>query len=55
MVGTVIKSKIGELEEEVKAGSLRSTKKDLNCVVQGVSVNNMFLASFHDECENNMS
>ena len=36
MVGTVVKSKIGELEEEVRAGSLRRISKDLTSVVQGV-------------------
>ena len=36
MVGTVVKSKIGELEEEVRACSLIRTRKELNGVVQRV-------------------
>ena len=37
MVGTVVKSKIGELEEEVRVCSSRRTRKELTGVVQGVS------------------
>ena len=33
MVGTVVKSKIGQLEEEVRSDSLRSMRKDFNVVV----------------------
>ena len=33
VVGTVVKSKIGELEEEVRAGSSRSMRKELTGVV----------------------
>ena len=46
MVGTVVKSKIGDLEEEVRAGSSRTTRKDLTGVVQGVSGKKRFLARF---------
>ena len=34
MVGAVVKAKIGELEEEVRAGSLRRKRKELTGVVQ---------------------
>ena len=37
MVGTVVKSKIGELEEKVREVSSRSTRKELTGVVQGLS------------------
>ena len=36
MVGTVVKDKIGELEEEVRAGISRRTRKDLTGVVSQV-------------------
>ena len=37
VVGTVVKAKIGELEEEVRVGSSRSMRKELTGVVQDVS------------------
>ena len=55
MVGTVVKSKIGELEEEVRAGSSRRMRKELTGVVQGVSDEKRSLVRFHDLCENNLS
>ena len=50
MVGTVAKYKIGELEEEVSAGRSTMTKKELNGVVQVVSVKKRFLVRFQDGC-----
>ena len=44
--GTVVKSKIGELEEEVRSGSSRRMRKELTGVVQGVSGNKKFLERF---------
>ena len=55
MAGTVVKSKIGELEEEVRAGSSRSTRKELPGVVQGVSGRRRFLVRFQNGCEKNLS
>ena len=55
MVGTVVKSKIGELEEEERAGSSRRTSKELNGVVQGLLGKKRFLVRFQDGCKNNMS
>ena len=46
VVGALVKSKIGELEEEVRAGSSRRMRKDLNGVVQGVSGRRRFLVRF---------
>ena len=46
VVETVVKSNICELEEEVKAGSLRSMRKDLTGVVQGVLGGKRFLLRF---------
>ena len=37
VVGTVVKEKIGELEDEVRVGSSRRMRKELTDVVQGVS------------------
>ena len=55
MVGKVVKSKIGELEEEVRADNLRSMWKELTGMVQGVSGKKRFLAGFKDGCKNNLS
>ena len=55
VVQTVVKAKIGELEEEVRAGNSRWTRKDLTGVVQGVSGRRRFLVRFQNGCENNLS
>ena len=54
-MGTVVKAKIGKLEEEVRVGSSRRLRKELTGVVQGVSGKRMFLVRFQNGCENNMS
>ena len=54
MVGTAVKAKIGELEEEVAVGSSRRMRKDFTGVVQGVSGRRRFLVRFHNGCENNL-
>ena len=48
VVGTFVKAKIGELEEEVRVGSSRRMRKELTGVVQGVSGRRRFLLRFHD-------
>ena len=55
VVGTVVKAKIGELEEELRAGSSRRMMKELTGVVQGVLWSRRFLVRFHNGCENNLS
>ena len=55
MVGTVVKSKIGELEEEVRAGNSIRTRKELTGAVHGVSGSSRFLLRFQNECKNNIS
>ena len=55
MVGTVVKAKIGEFEEEGRVGSARRMRKQLTGVVQDISGNRKFLVRFHDGCENNLS
>ena len=53
--GTVVKAKIGELKEEVRAGDSRSKWKELTDVVQGVSGRRRFLLRFQNGCEKNLS
>ena len=55
MEGTVVKAKIGELEEEVREGNSRRMRKELTGMVQGVLGRRRFLARFQNGCENNMS
>ena len=55
MMGTVVKSNIGELEEEVREGSSISMRKELTGVLQGVSVKRRFLVRFKNGCEKNLS
>ena len=54
MVGTVVKSNTGKLEEEVRAGSSRRVRKEFTGVVQGVSGRGGFLVSFQNGCKNNL-
>ena len=46
MVWPVVKSKIGDLEEEIRAGCLRIMRKELTVVVQGVLGNKRLLVRF---------
>ena len=55
MEGTVVKAKIGELEEEVRADNSRRMRKELTGVVQGVSGRRRFLVRFQNGCKNNLS
>ena len=55
LVGKVIKAKIGELEEEVRVGSLRGMRKELTGMVQGVSGRRRFLVRFKNGREKNLS
>ena len=55
MVGTVVKAKIRELEEEVRVGSAIRMRKELTGVVQYISGKSRFLVRFHDGCEKNLS
>ena len=55
MAGTVVKSKTGELEEEVREGSSRRMSKESTGVVQFVSGKKRFLVGFQDGCTNNLS
>ena len=55
VVETVVKAKIGELEEEVRVGSSRRMRKELIGVVQAISGKRKFLVRCHDGCEKNLS
>ena len=52
---TLVKSKIGELEEEVSEGCLIRTRKKFTGVVQVISKNKRFLVRFQGRCENILS
>ena len=54
-MGTVVKAKIRELEEEVRVCSSRRMRKDLTVVVQAILGKRRFLVRFHDGCKNNLS
>ena len=55
MVGTVVKEKIGELEEELREGCLSRMSKELADVVQLILGKKRFLERFKDGCEKNLS
>ena len=55
MVGAVVKTKIGELEEEVRAGSSRRMGNVFTGVLQGFLVKKRFLLRFQYGCEKNLS
>ena len=55
MEGTVVKTKIGELEEEVRASNSRRMRKELIDVVQVVLVRRRLLVRFQNGCEKNLS
>ena len=53
--GAVVKAKIGELEEYVRAGDSRKMRMEFTGVVQGVSGRRRFLVRFQSGCKNNLS
>ena len=55
VLGTVVKAKIGDLEEEVRAGSSRRMRKDFTGVVQGVSGRRRLFVRFQNGWEKNLS
>ena len=55
MEGTVVKTKIGELEEEARSGNSIIMRKEFTGVVQGVLGRRRFLVRFQNGCENNLS
>ena len=54
MEGKIVKAKIGELEEEVRAGNSRRMRKEFSGVVQGVSGRRRILVRFQNGCKNNI-
>ena len=54
-MGTVEKSKVGELGDEVREGFYRRMRKELTGVVQGVSVKRRFLVRFQDGYEKDLT
>ena len=55
VVGTAVKAKIGELEEELRVGSSRRMRKELTGVVQVVLGSRRLLVRFRNGCKNNLS
>ena len=55
MVGTVVKAKVGDIEEEIREGFSGRLRKDMTGVVQGVVGKRRYLVSFQDRLEKDMS
>ena len=55
MVGTIVKTNIGELEEEVRAVFSRRMRKEFTGVFQGIYGKNQFLARFQDGCKKDLT
>ena len=55
MVGTVVKAKVGDIEEEIREGFSGRLRKDMTGVVQGVVGKRRYLVSFQDRLEKEMS
>ena len=55
MVGAVVKTKIGELEEGVRAGRYRRMGNVFTGVLEGFLVKKRFLLRFQYGCEKNLS
>ena len=54
-MGTVVKDKMSELEEKVRAGILRRMRNYLSGVAKGVSGKKRFLVRFQDRFKKNLS
>ena len=54
-MGAVVKSKVGEFEEDIREVFLRRLRKEFTGVVQGVSGKKRFLAIFKGRCENDIT
>ena len=55
MVGTVVKAKVGELEEDIREGFLRKLRKLMSGVVREVVMKCRYSVRFHDRLEKEMS
>ena len=55
MLGTVVKAKIGDLEEEAREGFYRRMTKELTGVVQGVSGKKRLLVMFQYKLEKDLN
>ena len=54
MVGTVVKAKVDELEEEIREGFSRRLRKEMTGVVQEVVGKRRYLVRFQDGIEKDM-
>ena len=50
-MGTLVKEKVGELEDKVRERFSRRLRKELTVSVQGLSRERRFLARFQDGCD----
>ena len=55
MVGTVVKAKLGELEEDIREGFSRRLRKEMTGVVHEVVRKRRYLEGFQDGLEKEMS
>ena len=55
MVGTVVKAKVGEMEEDIREEFLRRLKKEMTGVVQEVVGKMRYLVRFQDGLEKEMA
>ena len=55
MVGTVVKAKVGDLEEDIRKGFLRRLRKEMTDVVQEFWGKRRYSVRFWDELEKDMS
>ena len=51
MVGTAVKAKVGELEEEIREGFSRRLRKEMTSVVKDVVGKRRYLVRFQDRLE----
>ena len=51
MVGTVVKAKVGDLEEEIREGFLRRLRKEINGEVKEVVGKRIYLVKLQDGLE----
>ena len=55
MVGTVVKAKVGDLEEDIREGFLRRLSKKMNSVVREVVGKRRYLVRLQDGLDKDMS
>ena len=54
MVGTVVKAKVSDMEEDIREGFLRMLRQEMTGVVREVVGKRRYLVRFHDGLEKDM-